>query len=186
MPRPIARIVSVCTVVLLTGACASAATVAGNPSPPPSPTAIYGAGAGPSASPATIVPVNLLGKDIEAFPTARKVVALTFDAGANADGLTSILATLSARRVPATFFLTGQWAARYPSSVAPLSARGYRLGNHTDTHPHLTTLTDAAITSQLTTARSKILAGGGTDPRPLFRFPYGDRNAHTISMVNRA
>jgi peptidoglycan-N-acetylglucosamine deacetylase len=127
-----------------------------------------------------------MGQDITAIPTTQKVVALTFDAGANADGLSSILSTLSSRKISATFFLTGQWSARYPTSVRTLVNGGYRLGNHTDTHPYFTKLTDSAITNQLATARSKIRAAGGTDPRPLFRFPYGDRNAHTISVVNRA
>jgi peptidoglycan/xylan/chitin deacetylase (PgdA/CDA1 family) len=132
------------------------------------------------------IPVGLMGQDITAIPTTQRIVALTFDAGANADGLSSILSTLSGQGIPATFFLTGQWSARYPSSVKTLTAGGYRLGNHTDTHPDLTTLSDSAVTSQLVTARSKIIAAGGTDPRPLFRFPYGDRNSHSISVVNRA
>jgi hypothetical protein len=70
--------------------------------------------------------------------------------------------------------------------VLQIVAGGHRIGNHTQTHPHLPTLSDAAATSQLTTARSNIMKAGGTDPQPLFRFPYGDRNAHTISLVNKA
>jgi peptidoglycan/xylan/chitin deacetylase (PgdA/CDA1 family) len=121
------------------------------------------------------------------IPTSRQVVALTFDGGANADGLASILATLHSEGVKATFFLTGDFARHYPASVKAIVARGHRLGNHTATHPHLPALpSDAAIVNQITLAESQIRAAGGTDPRPLFRFPYGDRSSHTIAVVNGA
>lgn len=45
----------------------------------------------------------LAGKDWTYLPTSRRVVALTFDAGANADAVPSILATLRREGVPATF-----------------------------------------------------------------------------------
>ena len=50
---------------------------------------------------------GLLGTDWTRIPTSAKVVALTFDAGANAAGLPSIESTLRAKGVRATFFLTG-------------------------------------------------------------------------------
>jgi peptidoglycan/xylan/chitin deacetylase (PgdA/CDA1 family) len=195
---PKVRLAVLFAAALLATACGTATTPGAiTNTPSPAPTTTGRTGPQPSTPPSTTtpptttpsvgtIPVGLMGQDITAIPTTQKVVALTFDAGANADGLASILSTLSSRHVTATFFLTGQWAARYPSSAKVLVAGGYRLGNHTDTHPYLTKLTDSAITSQLVTARSKILAAGGTDPRPLFRFPYGDRNSHTISVVNRA
>jgi len=43
------------------------------------------------------IPASLRGKDITVIPTSRPVVALTFDAGANDAGLSSVVATLSAR-----------------------------------------------------------------------------------------
>ena len=53
------------------------------------------------------------------------------------------------------------------------------------THPGFTALTDAAIGQQLSGAEPRSTAGGA-DPRPLFRFPFGDRDARTIATVNRA
>jgi peptidoglycan/xylan/chitin deacetylase (PgdA/CDA1 family) len=132
------------------------------------------------------LPSGLLGKDIEVMPTTKKVVALTFDAGGNSAGLASILGTLSAQKVPGTFFLTGAWATVYPAQVKQIVAGGHRIGNHTQSHPHVPQLSDAAVTSQLSTARTNITKAGGTEPKPLFRFPYGDRNAHTIALVNKA
>ncbi len=111
------------------------------------------------------------------------MVALTFDAGANSAGLPGILQTLAATGVRGTFFLTGNWAAANPAGVAAIVAGGHRLGNHSMTHPGFTGLPDAAIGDQLSGAEQAIRAGGG-DPRPLFRFPFGERDARTIATVN--
>ncbi|WP_260982482.1 polysaccharide deacetylase family protein [Arthrobacter sp. U41] len=128
-------------------------------------------------------PAALAGLDVEVIPGAGAVVALTFDAGANSAGLPSILKTLAAKNVRGTFFLTGNWAAANPAGVAAIVAGGHRLGNHSMTHPGFTGLSDAAIGQQLSAARQAIRAGGG-DPRPLFRFPFGERDARTIATVN--
>jgi peptidoglycan/xylan/chitin deacetylase (PgdA/CDA1 family) len=117
------------------------------------------------------------------LPTTRPVVALTFDAGANGAGLGSILATLSDAGVPATFFLTGRWAAANPAGVASIVAAGHRVGNHSVSHPHVPELSDAALADEVLGAEQQI-RGAGADPRPLFRFPYGDRDARTIAAVN--
>jgi peptidoglycan/xylan/chitin deacetylase (PgdA/CDA1 family) len=128
----------------------------------------------------------LAGQDVERLPTSRRVVALTFDAGANADGLASVLGTLRREGVPATFFLTGDFARRFPARSAEIAAGGHRLGNHSVDHPHFTALSDQAVRDQLAGAERAIVASTGRDPRPLFRFPYGDRDQRTIRLVNAA
>ncbi len=112
-------------------------------------------------------------------------MALTFDAGANADGLPSILATLRRDHVPATFFLTGNFAREYPAATREIAAGGFRIGDHTISHPHLTGLSDAVVRRQILGAADQIKAIAGTDPAPLFRFPFGDANARTIAIANR-
>ncbi|SDI14945.1 Peptidoglycan/xylan/chitin deacetylase, PgdA/CDA1 family [Actinokineospora alba] len=130
-------------------------------------------------------PAALRGQDLTVLPTSRKVVALTFDAGANSAGLSKILATLSAKQVPATFFLTGTWARSNPAGVRSITAGGHRVGNHSMTHPHLRGMSDAAVADELAQAERAIRAAGA-DPRPWFRFPFGDRDARAISAVNAA
>lgn len=129
------------------------------------------------------VPARFVGKDVEVMPVDEKVVALTFDAGANADGVPSILATLLDRKVPATFFLTGDFVVRYPVKSARIGRR-HLVGNHTYDHLDLTTLTDLRITRQVRRAEAAILEKTGEDPRRFFRFPFGARDAHTIAVVN--
>jgi peptidoglycan-N-acetylglucosamine deacetylase len=129
------------------------------------------------------LPLGLRGKDLTVLPTSSRVVALTFDAGGNAAGLSSILATLADRGVRATFFLTGRWAEANAAAVADIRARGHRVGNHSMTHPAFTSLTDAAMRAEVLDAE-RVIRRGGADPRGLFRFPFGDRDAHSIDVVN--
>ncbi len=128
-------------------------------------------------------PAALRGQDLTVIPGAGRVVALTFDAGANAAGLPKILTALSARGTAGTFFLTGNWAANNPHAVAQISAAGHRVANHSMTHPGFTGLDNGLIAQQVRGAEQAILAAGA-DPRPLFRFPYGERDARTIATVN--
>lgn len=141
----------------------------------------------PPAPPSTSAqfPARLAGTDWERIPTTRRVVALTFDAGANADGVSSILGTLGAEGVPATFFLTGDFVNQFPAAARQIAA-AERVGNHSMDHPYFTDLSGTQITSELTRARQAIAAVTGADPRPWFRFPYGDRNSATIAAVNAA
>lgn len=137
----------------------------------------------PAPEPVPPFPAALAGRDVEAIPGAGRVVALTFDAGANSAGLPSILQTLAGAGVRGTFFLTGSWAAANPAGVASIVAGGHRTGNHSMTHPGFTGLPDAVIGEQILGAQQAIQAAGA-DPRPLFRFPFGERDARTIATVN--
>ena len=82
----------------------------------------------PAASAATQpVPPGLGGRNWTVIPAAPKVAALTFDAGANADGVSSILATLARYHVPATFFLTGDFVRDFPAASKSIAAAGERI-----------------------------------------------------------
>ena len=167
---------------------ASASTARTSPSastsrPPPASSPAAGQPAPPSAPP---ILGSLAGTDWTYIPTSRHVVALTFDAGANDDAVASILATLQRTNVPATFFLTGDFATQFPASARRIAAAGYRIGAHTITHPHLTQLSDSAARHEILGAAQQITAVTGTNPAPLFRFPYGDADARTIAIANQA
>ncbi|WP_343907101.1 polysaccharide deacetylase family protein [Nocardioides aquiterrae] len=129
------------------------------------------------------MPSRFAGQQVDRLPITGKRVALTFDAGANADGVPSIRATLRRTKVAATFFLTGAFVQRYPATSRRLAGRDL-VGNHTMTHPDLTTLTDRRVTAQVRRAEATIRATTGEDPRRFFRFPYGARTDHLIGLVN--
>ena len=128
-------------------------------------------------------PAGLGGRVWNVIPVRAKVVALTFDAGANADGVASILSTLSQDKVPASFFLTGNFTSSFTAQAKAMAVAG-RVGDHSVSHPYFTQLTDAQIRQQVLGAQQTIKTVTGTDPAPWFRFPYGDYNAHTVSVVN--
>ena len=114
------------------------------------------------------------------------MVALTFDAGANADAVPSVLPTLRREGVPATFFLTGDFVRDSPGAARSIAAAGFRIGDHTVSHPYLTRLGDAAVRQEILGAARQIIAVTGKSPLPLFRFPFGDADARTIAIANQA
>jgi peptidoglycan/xylan/chitin deacetylase (PgdA/CDA1 family) len=116
--------------------------------------------------------------------TRQHVVALTFDGGGNADGAKAILATLRRDHVPATFFLTGVFVRTYPA-IARVIGRRFLVANHTVDHPHLTGMSNAAVTREIVRANAQIRRATGRGTRPLFRFPYGDRDTRTLAICNR-
>jgi peptidoglycan/xylan/chitin deacetylase (PgdA/CDA1 family) len=154
-------------------------------------TAVLAAGALAAAVPLPVaaaagepLPPGLGGQNWTAIPTHAKVVALTFDAGANADAVRSILGTLAQYRVKATFFLTGNFVRDFPAQSKAIAGAGQRIGDHSVSHPYFTKLSDAQMRGEVLGAESQITSVTGVDPWPWFRFPYGDYNAHAISVVN--
>jgi peptidoglycan/xylan/chitin deacetylase (PgdA/CDA1 family) len=103
-------------------------------------------------------------------PTARPLVALTFDDGPGPDWTPMVLDTLAAASAPATFFMVGQRLRQWSGLVAG-RLEGHEVGNHTWSHADLATLDpDAARTElQRTTRRS---TGSPGQPQ-LMRPPYG-------------
>ena len=158
---------------------------------PPSPTRTTGPPTRPTTPPPASphptssagIPAALRGTVVPRVPTSQKVVALTFDAGANGDGVPSILATLKAQRVPASFFLTGDFVRAYPGLARQLAAYG-RVGNHTDSHPHMIALTATAEQAEVIAGADTITTQTGQDPRPLFRFPFGESTGRDVALVN--
>jgi peptidoglycan/xylan/chitin deacetylase (PgdA/CDA1 family) len=130
------------------------------------------------------LPSPVVAGELVRLQTRQHVVALTFDGGGNAAGVKTILATLRRDDVPATFFLTGHFVRAYPA-IARAIGRRYVVANHTVDHPHLTAMSNAAVVRQIVHANELIRRATGRDTRPLFRFPYGDRDARTLAICRR-
>jgi len=118
---------------------------------------------------------------------AEKWVALTFDGGAHTRGAAEILDTLKERGVQATFFLTGRFIQKHGDLVRRIHAEHHVLGNHTESHPHLTNFEADRTHSTLegvdrgflirqleqVTNRYQAL---GIPMSPIWRAPYGEQN----------
>ncbi len=115
-------------------------------------------------------------------------LALTIDAGASSRRAEKILDVLREKGIITTFFLTGQFIERYPDIVKRIVMDGHEVGNHTYSHPHLTTyeqnrrhFTNAGVNKQLVEReliRTKQLFESltGVSMVPWWRAPYGEQN----------
>jgi peptidoglycan/xylan/chitin deacetylase (PgdA/CDA1 family) len=129
------------------------------------------------------VPPGLRGRQIDRLPARKHQAAITIDAGGAPGGGWRVVRTLLRRHVDATFFLTGRFARQNPS-LARLIARHFVVGNHTWSHPFLTRLSSSAVSLEIRRGAQAIRRATHRDPRPLFRFPYGDADARTIRIAN--
>ncbi|MFC9324918.1 polysaccharide deacetylase family protein [Kitasatospora sp. NPDC057015] len=111
-------------------------------------------------------------------------VGLTYDDGPNPESTTPLLNALRAGGARATFFIWGQHAEQYPALLESEQNAGMWLGNHTTTHPRLTTLAEPAVHQEIGSTQRTIQRITGTTPT-LFRPPYGDTNARVRADAAR-
>lgn len=112
----------------------------------------------------------------------RPEMALTFDCGASAVPTPAILEALRREQVGATFFLTGQWVQQNPALAAQIAAE-HEIANHSFSHPDFSRLTNAQILAEMEKAEATILEVTGHSTRPLWRAPFGSRNARILGVV---
>jgi peptidoglycan/xylan/chitin deacetylase (PgdA/CDA1 family) len=122
--------------------------------------------------------------DVTHGNVAKPRIALTFDAGGDAGATATILDELKAAGLHCTFFVTGQFASDHPDLVRRMAAEGHEVGNHSDTHPKFTTLSEQQARSQIEVADARISALTGMSTKPYFRFPYGLKSNDLIRLVN--
>jgi len=101
-------------------------------------------------------------------PNAGSRVALTFHTDGDLGLAQQLLDTLSARRVPITAFVVGQWLEANPTWAARLTDAGHELANHTYTHPSFATISPDAMRDELTRTRDLLVRLTGK-PGRLFR-----------------
>ncbi len=125
-------------------------------------------------------------RQLPVYSVARndKVVAISFDAAWGGDQTIPILNILDEYDVKTTFFLVGFWVDKYPELVKEIAARGHEIGNHSQSHPHMSQLNEAKIKDELRIMSDKVVRITGVRPT-LFRPPYGDYNDRVV-LTSRA
>lgn len=113
-----------------------------------------------------------------------KSISISFDASWGADKTIAILDLLDKYHVKTTFFLVGGWVDKYPEMVKEIFARGHEIGNHSNSHPHMSKQSQQQIRDELRIMSDKVETLTGVRPT-LFRPPYGDYNDQVVS-VSRA
>lgn len=125
-------------------------------------------------------------------PTTSRVIALTFDAGADRGYAGRILSTLEKNHVRASFGMTGRWAEANKDLVRRMARDGDVLMNHTFDHRSFTgyssnaaPLTTAQRTWEISATESAVHRITGKSTRPFFRPPFGDYDQATLTLARR-
>jgi cellulose synthase/poly-beta-1,6-N-acetylglucosamine synthase-like glycosyltransferase/peptidoglycan/xylan/chitin deacetylase (PgdA/CDA1 family) len=118
-----------------------------------------------------------------------KTVALTFDDGPDPKWTPEILDVLRRHHVPATFFVVGAQAARYPDLVRDELAAGNEVGAHTFTHADLGNVSATRGEIELSLTQTALAGAAGVNTH-LLRLPYssgaGDLTAPELAAARRA
>jgi peptidoglycan/xylan/chitin deacetylase (PgdA/CDA1 family) len=134
-------------------------------------------------------------------PSCTSGVALTFDDGFE-NFASDAWPLLRQRGLDATLFVASEWVGRdnawdladgrIPrlrlldwSALAAMAAEGLDIGSHSRSHPRLTGLGDADLTSEVEASRDVIGAELGRYPTS-FAYPFGDWDARVARSVERA
>ncbi len=131
-------------------------------------------------------------------PMRSKWLALTFDAGSTDRGSLEILNILREKHIRCTLFVTGQFVRHFPDVVRQMVIDGHEVGDHTFSHPHLTsyaqngkqeTLPDvnrAFVFKQLLKTDSLFKAVTGKHLMPFWRAPFGEFNRQILRWAAEA
>jgi peptidoglycan/xylan/chitin deacetylase (PgdA/CDA1 family) len=149
--------------------------------PTPTPTALPT----PTATLTPAPPLPASAAEISRGDPERPWIALTFDAGASIAAWPSILETLREKDVHCTFFITGIVLRQAGGAelLRQALAEGHELGNHSDTHPMFTELTDEQMAQELAALEAKVVEATGHSTKPYFRPPSGNRDDRVLRVV---
>jgi peptidoglycan/xylan/chitin deacetylase (PgdA/CDA1 family) len=124
------------------------------------------------------------GEEVVRGPTGKSEIALTFDAGAEAECFEDLITALDAAHVKSTFFITGRFTHDHADCAAEITKHGHEIGNHTWSHLNLTQQPDDVIQDEIIRAERAIVAVSGQNPRPRWRAPYGERNDRVLRIAS--
>ena len=86
-----------------------------------------------SSSPGKLLPIY----NVE---TKSQRISITINCAWEASDIDQILDTLDRCNVKVTFFMVGDWVDRFPEDVKKISEKGHEIANHSDSHPHVNSL----------------------------------------------
>jgi peptidoglycan-N-acetylglucosamine deacetylase len=107
-------------------------------------------------------------------PARPGELALTFDDGPNPAWTPKLLDLLAGHEIRATFFLLGGFAQAEPGLVRRIAAGGHLIGNHTWSHPHLSSTPAPRVREELVRTSETLEQITGAPVR-YFRPPFGAR-----------
>jgi peptidoglycan/xylan/chitin deacetylase (PgdA/CDA1 family) len=157
--------------------------------PKPSPTPTPRLTPGPRAASRSAVPTPMIAPPVlQLVQDAGPRIAITFDGNASTNRTAELLDLLQRHDLEVTIFVTGRFIERYPSIVRRAVLSGHEIGNHTYSHPHLTSyekdrrhrllpeISKESFQRELRRAEEAFVKATGHSMQPLWRAPYGEEN----------
>lgn len=130
--------------------------------------------------------VEVAGSDapiaIAGTQTSDKVVAMTFDHSWGNTFTPSILDTLQAKNVKATFFLMGPWAKKYPDVAKRIQAEGHEIASHGHKHDNYGEKSGDWVREDIMTANRELEEIVGIRPT-LLRPPNGSYSRDSLRVT---
>ena len=116
---------------------------------------------------------------------ARKRVAIVIDDGPTPEHNAAYRALFAREGIHVTFSHIGKNVVAHPELAQAVVAAGFEVANHTYTHPHLKTLTDAAIAQEVADTQAAELKATGKAP-VWFWAPFLEHDDRVDAAVRKA
>lgn len=113
----------------------------------------------------------------------EKVIYLTFDCGYENGYTGQILDALKKHKAKGVFFITKHFARSASDLVKRMKEEGHYVGNHTASHPDLTSLDNRSIKMELKECEEAMKENSGYEMDPLFRPPKGEYSERVLKLV---
>lgn len=119
---------------------------------------------------------------VKKIDTTEPYMSITLDCAYYDAKVDKILDVLDKYGVRATFFMTGYFVRELSESAEKIISRGHEIGNHSNTHPHMTTLSEYDQMRQIQKVGEDMYKLYGITPR-LFRPPFGDTDKNVAALA---
>jgi len=120
-----------------------------------------------------------------ALPLVKGEVVLTFDDGPSVANTPLVLKALADQCAKATFFMEGRNLRQSPELAHRVVSEGHSAGIHSDTHPHLSTLSPEQQLDDLARSRAAYKAVFGSET-PAYRFPFLEETPTMLEALRQA
>ena len=113
-----------------------------------------------------------------------RCIYLTFDAGYENGYMTGILDVLKEEKVPAAFFLVGNYIEENPDLVKLMKAEGHLVGNHTMHHPDMSAIASKEeFKKELQQLESAYQTVTGSEMEKFYRPPQGKYSEENLKQA---
>lgn len=119
----------------------------------------------------------------EQAPEEDKVIYLTIDCGYGSSNTAVLLDIFKEQDVKVTFFVTNYFLEANPEEARRMAEEGHFVGNHSVTHPDLTTLSDEDVYSEIIGCEEAYYNITGKQMDLFFRPPGGNYSRRTMQIT---